>query len=162
MLTLLVITIALTGIFLMRLLNVSMTLSDDNKTTRIAFKDPRVIQLSREWITQEDRLVLEALDKRLVGVMDAIVFTNLNRALVDEDAIQKLVQRIERRLYMFPFLCIHQQDLHKQVSGIVGRTLENMRTLQDVQSEETLHKFKMDKWGFVQDQRTHSIVNRKQ
>lgn len=160
MLTLLVITIALTGIFLMRLLNVSMTLSDDNKTTRIAFTDPRVIQLSREWITQDERLVLEALDSRLVGVIDAIVLKK--NELVDEHAVQKLVQRIERRLYVFPFLCIHQHDLHIQVSGIVGRTIENMRKLQDVQSEETLHKFKMDKWGFVQDQRTHYIINRKQ
>lgn len=140
----LVITIALTGIFLMRLLNVGVALSDDKKKTILSFKDPRTIELSREWITPEDRLVLEALDSRLVGVIDILMTKQHDD---DVNALEHLFERIERRLYVFPFLCIHQHDLNIQVSGIVGKLVEQMRPIQKKQADETLYKFKTDKWA---------------
>ena len=64
------------------------------------------------WIDQNDRKTLEQLDKKLVETLDQLFKQDYTR----------LQTRIERRLYVFPFLT-HSKSDRIHVFGIVDRVM---------------------------------------
>ena len=76
--------------------------------------------LETKWVSPEDRVILEKLDARLVIVTDQL-FEQLHKHPKDSHVWKS---RIERRLYVFPFLCIHDTNLHNKVSEIVAHAVE--------------------------------------
>jgi disulfide oxidoreductase YuzD len=81
-----------------------------------------------EWVNVEDRKVLEELDKRLVDVIDTLMVKIVKQS--DQDnSVQynnNLIDKIERRLYIFPFICIQQRELHNQVIGFYWSYYKNL------------------------------------
>lgn len=79
-----------------------------------------------EWISREDRQILEQLDDRLVHVIDQLIVeldsSDANKSTNNNDVIE----RIERRLYVFPFLCVENHDLHERVVSIIGSVVNNL------------------------------------
>jgi len=72
----------------------------------------------KEWVNPEDRLVLERIDKRLVEVMDEL----FDKLYKKEHPRDELITRIERRLYVFPFICSKEE--YDRVSTIAGAVVE--------------------------------------
>jgi len=70
--------------------------------------------------------LLEALDKRLVDVLDTLMdkFANSEKPVDDGN----LVERMERRSHVFPFICVlHQTELRKQVRGIISNIVDRLQ-----------------------------------
>lgn len=65
------------------------------------------------WINQADRKTLEKLDPKLVETLDQ---------LFKQPDYKRLKTRIERRLYVFPFLTHNKTD-RTHVLGIVNRVM---------------------------------------
>ena len=76
-------------------------------TLWILFSDEK---LEEPWIDPDSRVVLESLDKKLVFVLDQL----FAKKPLD-------IPRIERRLYLFPFMVYHNRKKHAHVLGIVRR-----------------------------------------
>lgn len=67
--------------------------------------------LEDPWISQNDRIVLEKLDPKLVETLDR---------LFKQPNYKRLQSRIERRLYVFPFLTYHKKDRLQVIRIING------------------------------------------
>ena len=71
-----------------------------------------------EWITAEKRAHLNQLDRLLVDVLDKL-FTEYSNG----DSSDSLLDRIERRLYVFPLLA----EKDEQTERIIGDILKEIR-----------------------------------
>ena len=106
------------------------------------FVDPRKVELSHDdWIDSSERGVLEALDVRLVKVLDQLIreFSRTQNTPLED---RRLIERIERRLYVFPFLCVEQAGLVARVNAIVSRVV---RELHPAPTHKYL--FDMQRWA---------------
>jgi len=71
-----------------------------------------------EWITTENREHLNRLDRRLVDVLDTLFLEYSNG-----DPSDSLLDRIERRLYVFPLLA----GKDEQTDIVIGDVLKEIR-----------------------------------
>lgn len=71
-----------------------------------------------EWVSVENRAHLNGLDRRLVEVLDKLFEKYSNGDSTDE-----LLDRIERRLYVFPLLT----EKDEQTDIIIGDILKEIR-----------------------------------
>lgn len=92
-------------------------------------RDPRKVELTHnDWIDPSERAVLEGLDKRLVSVLDHLMgeFGSPHKTPLED---RRLVERIERRLYVFPFLCVEQAGIFARVHKIIARVMHVLHPL---------------------------------
>lgn len=83
--------------------------------------DIRVSNIAEnDWVTEDDRAHLNYLDHRLVNVLDTLFVEYANGNESDS-----LLDRIERRLYVFPMLKKHDE----RTEMIVGDVLRKIRPL---------------------------------
>lgn len=75
--------------------------------------------LEDPWISQNDRIVLEKLDPKLVETLDQ---------LFQQPNYKRLQARIERRLYVFPFLTYQKKDRLQVIRIIDGVITEHFNT----------------------------------
>ena len=85
------------------------------------------------WVSDTDRIELERLDKRLVDVLDILFKEYYTYQDSYQDPPGSLLDRIERRLYVFPLLTVGKDN--DTVDSIITHIVERLRNHKQMQSK---------------------------